>query len=84
MFAAMQRDDNGDMADPYDDAKVIQRCVRDNDGKTIFEMKDLPRLATIGNDIMLGLVAECLAINGIGTGGRAEIEKNLKALGSDS
>lgn len=80
----MTRDENDTIKDPYDDAKVIARCVCGDDGKRIFAEKDLPRIAAMGNDIVVGLVAACLTINGMGVGGREAIEKNLKALGSGS
>jgi hypothetical protein len=84
LFAGMTRSDDGNIDDPYDDAKVIARCVRDDEGKQIFSEKHLPRIAAMGNDVVLALVNECLAINGMGKAGREAIEKNSKALGSDS
>lgn len=84
LFDAMQRDDDGKITDPYDDAKVIARCVRGDDGKQIFKEADIPRIAAMGNDIVLGLVGACLGINGMGTVGRKAIEKNSETLGSDS
>ena len=84
LFDSMHRDDDGKIDDPYDDAKVIARCVRDNEGKSIFKETDLPRIAAMGNDIVVNLVADCLTINGMGVGGREAIVKNLEALGNDS
>lgn len=80
----MTRDDDGNMADPYDDAKLIARCVFGDDGKRIFRPGDIMRIAAMGNDIVLGLVGACLEINGMGQAGREAIEKNSIAPGNDS
>ena len=81
----MSKDDEGKMDDPYDDAKVIARCVRDNEGKQIFKESDLPRIQAFGNDVFLGLTEACLVINGMSVAGREAIAKNLgPTQGSDS
>lgn len=78
LFKSIDRGDDGDIDDPYDDAKVIVKCVCDNDGKQIFKTTDLPRIAAMGNDIVVAMVKECLAINGIGADAREAIAKNFE------
>ena len=85
LFNSMDRDDDGKIIDAYDDAKVILKCVRDKNGKQVFEQRHLPRIAGMGNDVVMGLVGACLKINGMGAAGREEIVKNSEpTLGSDS
>ena len=76
MFDAMARGDDDRLDDPYDDAKVIARCVFDDNGKKMFAESDIPRIQAMGNDIFLGLVGACLEINGMGAAGREAIAKN--------
>ena len=80
LFDSLERDDKGDISDPYDDAKLIQRCVYDKDDKRKFSEADIPRIQAMGNDIFLGLSLACMTINGIGEAGREAIAKNLGTI----
>jgi hypothetical protein len=80
----MDRDENGRIDDPYDDAKVIVKCVRDEEGNQIFDDTQLPRIVTMGNDVVTSLVNECLTINGLTQAGREDIAKNSETLGGSS
>jgi len=81
----MDRDEDGRIDDPYDDAKLIAKCVRDSDGNQIFCESDLPRIVTMGTDVVTDLVDKCLAINGMNAAGREAIAKNsITTPGSDS
>ena len=85
LFQSMTRDEDGKIDDQYDDAKMIMRCVRDDEGKQIFTKDHLTRIPTMGNDIVLALVNACLEINGMTAASREEIAKNSDATpGSDS
>jgi len=76
LFNSMDRDDDGRIDDPYDDAKVICKCVRDDDGNQIFTDRQILQIPTMGNDVVLALVKVCLAINGLSAAGAEAIEKN--------
>ena len=85
LFNSMNRDEEGKIDDPYDDAKVIMRCVRDENGRQIFQKEHLTKIPTMGNDVVLKLVNACLEINGMTASSREDMAKNSGTTsGSDS
>jgi hypothetical protein len=71
--------------DPYGDARMIVRSVRDDAGKPVFTEADLTRIVELPEVIVQNLVRLCMKVNGIGRVETQEIRKNFeKALGADS
>jgi len=62
--------------DDYADAKLIQRCVHNSKGEKVFKIYQIPKIVTMGQDIVSGLIRLCLKINGMGDIGTAAIVKN--------
>lgn len=64
------KDDENDV---YNDAALIQLCVCDKSGKRLFKVNQIPRIASVFEDIILPLSNACAEFNGVG----AEAERNI-------
>lgn len=64
--------------DLYNNARFIQRCVRDDSGQPVFKLTDITRLVTTRMDLYYALLRVCNRVNGLGKEGEEAIEKNLK------
>jgi len=71
--------------DLYNNARFIQRCVRDENNQPVFKLTDITRLAAQRMDLYYALLKVCNRVNGLGKEGEETIVKNLKkTVTSDS
>lgn len=73
---SLERNANGEIEDPYANAKFMQRCIRDESGKPYFTLDDITLLVETNCHIALPLINKCNEVNGIGTAAREAIVKN--------
>jgi hypothetical protein len=84
MFDSMSRNAEGDIDDPYDDARVIQVCVCDSEGQAKFQPGALPKIAAMAHNVIIPLVNACLDYNAMSKRGIEELRKNSGATPGSS
>ena len=75
---------DGRITDPYADAKMIVRCVRNDKGERIFTDKHVTQIVELPELVVKGLIGKCMKLCGIGPEADAEILKNFAAAVASS
>lgn len=71
------RDRRGIVEPTKVDATMFQMCVRDKNGRQLYQPKDIPKLKTLPNAILSSVVDVCLRLSGMGDSTDAAILKNF-------
>jgi len=76
------KNDQGTIDDDYADAKLIVRCVRDANGRRIFEERHVTQIVELPELIVTQLVGTCMKLCGLGKDAEATILKNYPKTGT--
>ena len=82
--AECEKDENGRITDQYADAKLIVRCVRDDQAQRLFGSEHITRLVELPELIVKVLVEKAMKLCGLGPDADAEILKNYGATDTGS
>ena len=77
--ADCRQDENGRIVDEYADAKLIVRCVRDAQGRRLFESKHVTQIVELPELVIGALVGTCTKLSAMGGAADATILKNYGA-----
>lgn len=76
---SLERDADGNIDDPYADAKLIALCIVDSKGKRKFTDDQVTRIAGLAHNVIRPLVAAIMDYNAMSARGVEAIRKNSDA-----